>query len=160
MRRKVVALAVVAFVGALPLAAQDCPTDTDIGNFNVTYESAVYDGESTELTYCITGLDVPDFHALSHWDLSLDAECADENNIVSCSPEPCYYQEEDPTTGITGIKFDDLEVEKGETECFSFALEGDWTGLIDDVTIGLKAATEVFYGPICGPRPRAQARSS
>ena len=110
--------------------------------------------------YCITGLDVPDFHALSHWDLSLDAECADENNIVSCSPEPCYYQEEDPTTGITGIKFDDLEVEKGETECFSFALEGDWTGLIDDVTIGLKAATEVFYGPICGPRPRAQARSS
>ena len=121
----------------------------------MSYESAVYDGiGSTEFSYCITGLDVPDFRALSHWDLELDLDCVTEDNLVSCGPEPCFFQIDDPQTGITGIKWDDLEVEKGETECFTFALEGDWTELIDDVTIGLKAATDVSYGAICGPRCR------
>jgi len=157
MRKLLLILGVGALLAATPTPvawAQDCPTSATVGNFDVTYESAVYDGESTEFTYCVTGLDVPGFHALSHWDLELDADCADGDTIVSCGPEPCFYQVDDPTTGITGIKWDDLEVDKGETECFNLALEGDWTDLIDDVTIGLKAATEVSYGAVCGPRCR------
>ena len=69
----------------------------------------------------------------------------------ACGPEPCFYQVNDPHTGITGIKFDDVEVEKGETECFFFTLAGDWTGSIDDVTVGLKAAQDIEFGQICGP---------
>src|SRR4029450_2550417 len=62
-----------------------------------------------------------------------------------------FYQVDDPHTGITGIKFDDLSVEKGETEGFFFSLAGHWTGSIEDVTVGLKAAQDIEFGQICGP---------
>ena len=84
--------------------------------------------------------------------MAFDVTCISENDLVGCGPEPCFYQENDPNHGITGIKWDDTEVEKGETKCYDFTLEGDWTGLIHETTIGTKAATEVAQiSGICGP---------
>jgi hypothetical protein len=135
----------------LPLLAQECATEVTIGNFLYEFEGANYDGSNTTFSYCVTGLDNPGFHGLSNWEMNLDVACINREDLVGCGPEPRFYQEDDPHTGITGIKFDDLEVEKGETECFFFTLAGDWTKRIDDVTVGLKAADDVSYGQICGP---------
>jgi len=136
---------------ASPLLAQECATEVTIGNFLYEFEGATYDGAATTFRYCVTGLDNPGFHALSNWEMSLDVACVSPEDLVGCGPEPCFYQVDDPHFGITGIKFDDLEVDKGETECYSFSLAGDWTGQIDNVTAGLKAAQEISFGQICGP---------
>ncbi len=147
----VFAVAALAVLFCAPSIAQDCTTQATIGYFDVSFEGATYDGSATEFTYCITGLDQDGFHALSNWELALDTTCIGQGDIVGCSPEPCFYQVDDPNTGVTGIKYDDLEVEKGETACFSFSLAGDWTMSIAESSLGLKAATDVFLGNICGP---------
>jgi hypothetical protein len=136
---------------ASPALAQQCATEVTIGNFLFEFEGAKYDGRNTTFNYCVTGLDNPDFHALSNWEMNLDIECISPEDLVGCGPEPCFYQVDDPHTGITGIKFDDVEVEKGETECFFFTLAGDWTGSLEDVSVGLKAAQDIEFGQICGP---------
>lgn len=133
---------------ATPAAAQDCTTLATIGQFEVEFDGAVFDGSSTKFTYCVTGLDDP---ALSNWMLTLDVECIGESDITDCGPDPCYYQEDDPNLEITGIKWDDVEVNPGETKCYDFSLDGDWTSPLGEVTVGLKAGQGVHYGDVCGP---------
>ncbi len=128
--------------------AQVCTEQATIGHFDISFEGATFDGSDTEFEYCVTGLDDP---ALSHWDVTLAEECITEGDLSGCGPEPCFFQVDDPTTGITGIKWDDVEVDPGETECFTFKLTGDWTNQIADVLIGLKAGPNSHAGDICGP---------
>lgn len=151
MRARVLLSVAMAVWAVAPSFATSCENEVTIGNFLYEFKGATYDGKATTFDYCVTGLDNPGFHALSNWELSLDIDCIRKEDLVGCGPEPCFYQENDPNTGITGIKFDDLEVDKGETECFFFSLAGDWTGSIDDVTVGLKAAGDVSFGTVCGP---------
>ncbi len=140
------AVLLVAWVPAV--SAQVCTEQATIGQFEISFEGANYDGSDTEFEYCVTTLDDP---ALSHWDLEFDTACIDANNLTGCGPEPCDYQVDDPTTGITGIKWDDLELDPGETECYTFKLEGDWTGQLGDTPVAFKAGQGVHYGDICGP---------
>jgi hypothetical protein len=151
--RKVLGLAALALIvaSAPAVRAQSCTDPATVGNFSVDFQGVTFDGTNSKFDYCITGLDVPDFRALSNWLLSLDLDCITADDLVSCGPEPCFYQVDDPNLGLTGIKFDDLEVEKGETECFNFVLKGNWTNLIGEVSIGLKAATTTSIANICGP---------
>ena len=147
-----VLLAALLLVAPLAVRAQECDEMTTVGNFDVTYEGAVFDGAATEFTYCITGVDGDGrFRALSNWALALDPACIFADDIAGCSTDDCYYQEDDPNLGITGIKFDEVQIELGETQCFSFSLDGDWTHTIGPVEIGLKAARDVSSGSICGP---------
>lgn len=120
-------------------------------HFNVSFVGATYDGSETTFEYCITGKDVPDFHALSNWLLELNTRCISSQDIGTCSPAPCFYQVNDPNLGLTGIKFDDTSVEIGETKCYSFELGGDWTNDLGDVALGLKASNEIAISNICGP---------
>ena len=145
------ALVVLATLCLTPVAiGQDCSNAVTVGNFDIVAEDPVYDGTSTTFTYCATGVDGDGFHALSHWSLSL---CAPDEYFVSCDSggDGICLLDTDPHTGIDGIKFDDIEVEAGETQCFSFTLLGDWTGNVGEVSIGTKAAGDVDLGLICGP---------
>jgi hypothetical protein len=83
--------------------------------------------------------------------MALELTCINPEDIVDCGPEPCFYQVNDPNFGLTGIKWDSTEVEPGETVCYDFTLVGNWTESLGDVTIGLKAGTNVDFGQICGP---------
>ena len=151
--RKLLSLASLALLCmCVPVSyAQDCDESITVGNFRLDFEGTSFDGQNTRFDYCITGLDQPNFHALSDWQLSLSTDCIDESDLVSCGPEPCFYQVDDPHFGLTGIKFDDLDTGKGETDCFNFTLQGNWTNLVGETSMGLKAATVVSTGDVCGP---------
>ena len=155
LKRFSVVLGLLILVSPLAAVAGECDASTMVGNFEVTFEGAVFDGVSTEFTYCITGVAADDFRALSNWALALDPACIFPDDIASCSTDDCYYQVDDPNLGITGIKFDEVEIEAGETVCYSFSLDGDWENLIGSVEIGTKAGRNVSLGEICGPICRA-----
>jgi len=153
-RHALTAVAILLTLGLLTLASSrdaGATNDAVVGNFQITFQGAVHDGQATEFTYCVTGLDQPDFRALSNWMVSLDPACVSSDLLVGCGPAPCLYQKDDPNLGLTGVKFDDLEVEKGQTACFSFRLSGNWTLLVGDVNVGLKAANATFFGDVTGP---------
>jgi hypothetical protein len=149
MKGFVVPLAALALALApTSLAAQDCSVDASAGQFDISFDGANFDGTDTTFTYCVTTNDDP---ALSNWLLSLDPQCVSSNDLTGCGPEPCDYQVDDPNLDLTGIKWDDLEVDPGETQCYDFSLAGDWTGQIGPVQIGLKAGQGTHYADICGP---------
>lgn len=150
--KRITGMAVAALLVVPSIAAaQECPATATIGDFEVTYEGAAFDGFDTQLTYCITGLGGPGFKALSNWGLDLPIACVNPGDISDCSTADCYPEKDDPNLGITGIKFDEEEVEAGETKCYDFSLEGDWTGAIGDALLAIKAGPEVHSGVICGP---------
>lgn len=144
------ALVVTPLVAA-PSAAQSCESEVVVGNFEFVASDPSYDGSETTFTYCATGIDGDGFHALSHWSLAL---CTPAEFFASCDTggEGSCGLDTDPHTGIEGVKFDDIEVEAGETQCFSLTLVGDWTGQVGEVALGLKAAGDVELGLICGPQ--------
>ncbi len=148
MRRVVFALLVLGLVTASASVAQTCNEEITVGQFDVEFEGVFFDGTNSQFSYCVTNNGGA---ALSHWVLALELGCIDPEDLVDCGPDPCFYQVNDPTTGITGIKWDDTSVDPGETECFDFTLVGDWTDSIDNVQIGLKAGNNTLFGDICGP---------
>ena len=60
----------------------------------------------------------------------------------------------DPTTGVTGVKWDDL-IAAGTMETLTAVLSGDQTGNIGLVDVGVKAGNDVrvdqIKGPLCTP---------
>jgi hypothetical protein len=63
-----------------------------------------------------------------------------------------YYVLDDPTTGKKGIKFDDLNLDEGETTTLCFKLIGDYEESEIEVTIKAGADTVVsgyLKGPLC-----------
>lgn len=149
----VVLLATLAAAGAVH--AQTCTQSAVIGNFQVDFQGAAFDGTVTQFDYCITGLAADKFRALSHWDLTLDTRCIEPGDLADCSTGNCYYQVKDPKLGITGIKFDEEDAEAGQTKCYSYSLVGDWTAALRDVEVGIKAGQNLDYGSVCGPTCRA-----
>lgn len=155
--RKILAVLVLLGVAvfAVPQAsAQQCSTSTVIGDFQVDYNGAVFDGTNTTFDYCVTGLGGSNFRALSNWLIALDTLCISSSDLTDCSSANCYYQANDPNHNLSGIKFDSVQVNAGQTVCYSFSLAGDWTRQIGDTTASLKAGTSVDSGPICGPTCR------
>lgn len=148
MRRVLFVLPIAVLLTAGVGSAQVCTEEVSSGYFDVEFTGAFFDGSNTEFEYCVTN---NGGNALSHWVLALDLGCIDPEDLVDCGPEPCFFQENDPTTGVTGIKWDDTQVETGETECFDFTLVGDWTTSLGEVGFALKAGANVFEEEICGP---------
>ena len=125
-----------------------CATQTDIDDFTVTFLGATVGGGTTTFEYCIENVGGL---SLSHWTLEA---CFTEVDLLGCSPGPCFWTSGDPTTAVVGpgVKFDDLDLSMGQSECYSLTLQGDWSQSIGDVTAGLKYS---IYGPggaICGPQ--------
>ncbi len=150
MNRPIILLSALAVLASHTALAGDelCRDANKIGNFDIAFEGANFDGEATEFTYCFTGLANP---ALSNFMVALDPLCIRSEDIRQCQSGTCFHQNNDPNLGLTGIKFEDIEVEQGDTQCFSFSLDGDWSNTLQDVSLGLKAGPSTDVGAICGP---------
>ena len=127
-----VVLALIAFVA--PSSA------VFIGNHDITLIDYDFDGTHSIYTYSVTS----GSPALSHWSLSW----CNEEALVGCSEELCRYQENDPATGVTGIKFD-KEYIGDDTRTVSFKLLGEFRQ--GDVWVGTKADGIIAYGYVTGP---------
>lgn len=77
------------------------PTVANLGDHRVEFCGAVYNGATdvTTITYCVQNGGDP---SISHWVLGVDSDFA--RAIISTSEQSEYGY--DPTTGITGLKFD------------------------------------------------------
>lgn len=145
---------VLALLGlALPSGAQECDTLVRVNNcFDVEFMGVDFDGFQSELTYCVTGVDVPGFGPLRTLMVEADPACISEDNLADCDPEECFLSPLDPLfEGMTGVKWVDLDLGIDETECFSFLLDGDWTGSIGSVGLAVEATVGLGFGEICGP---------
>ncbi len=131
---------------AAPATAQVCSAVVAIDQFRLTFVGTTFNPGPgiTTYDYCIENLGG---QALSHWVLEA---CFPPSALSACSPAPCFYQVNDPTTGVTGVKFDNLTLDSGQTECYSFEVLGDFTSPTD-VTAAMKYAQVAAYGGICGP---------
>ncbi len=118
---------------------------SDCANYHIEYLGAYFDGTNTNFSYNVSADSPP---AVSHWVLALDS-CIEEADIVSATENWKFGT--DPTTGLRGIKFDDLEIEAGESQEFFFVLAGYWPE--GDTEAAIKAGTLICYnnttGPVC-----------
>jgi len=123
------AIAVIAPSSAVP-----------IGNHDITFDSHTFDGTYSTWTYRVTSGSDP---SLSHWVLTW----CNEGALIGCS-EYCDYVTDDPTTGLTGIKFD-KGYDDGDSRFVSFTLLGDFhEGLVE---VGTKAGGQIDFGYVTGP---------
>lgn len=142
------------------------PLVVELGDHTIELVAAVYDPETdrTTVTYHVTSGPSP---SISHWVLALPAHLQDR--ILSTS-EPYEYGP-DPTTGLTGIKFDTgYEVGEGKMDAPGLFVRpgGDASkDLYDDarnvvmtllghfeitrVDVSVKAGGDVHYGSLAGP---------
>jgi hypothetical protein len=116
--------------------------------YNIQLTGSNYDAsaQATTFTYEVTSGQQP---SISHWNIALPCGpvtlVSASEGLVSWSDRP------DPTTGVTGIKFD-LGYNDNETRTVSLTLAGEWaTG---EVTIAVKSGNGYVLGttqgPICG----------
>lgn len=136
----------------LPALAEECEDVVQVHDcFVVEFLGATFDGTATEMTYCVTGLDAPGFGPALSMMVAVDPVCAGSDEVVDCDPEMCGYQADDPLFHLTGVRWDDLSIDVGETDCVSFKLEGDWRGAIGEVDIAIDAVPGIGRDRICGP---------
>ena len=93
-----------------------------INGFNVAYGGRTFDAASnaTTFTYVVSGTDAPP--DLSHFDIALPF-CAPTLVVVSFSPADAVSFGTDPTTGLSGIKWD-LPLLTTETRTYAITFEG------------------------------------
>jgi len=133
---------VLLFVTVTALAEVGVPIH--FGPHVITFDGVVYDPLTDRSTwsYTATSYGSP---AISHWVLGL---CVD-HQVLTADPIP-WEVTTDVTTGVYGIKWDDLEFgDAYVTKQFSVTLEGNWE--IAEVEAAIKAGGEKYYGQIQGP---------
>lgn len=125
--------------------------DTD-GRWEVEYDGKIYDpvNNTTTFSYTVTINDDP---ALSHLTLGF-ALCDSPFNVVSYNPINDVTMGLDPTTGVSGIKWD-IGLDPGLSRSYSYTLQGNISeGLVDvAVKAGLFAAIGERGGPSCETTP-------
>lgn len=100
--------------------AQTAPT---VNGFNVSYGGRSYNAASdlTTFSYVVAGTNVsPD---LSHFNVEIPS-CDPALEVVSFNPSSAVTIGTDPTTGITGIKWD-LPLRMDQTRTYSVSFSGD-----------------------------------
>lgn len=137
-------LALLSFVFVIPAVSAGLIPDPE-GYYEITLASHTYDvgSDISTWTYDVTVHESAP-HGLSHWILEW---CGGPGSLV---PDGASYQYIDPTTGITGIKFD-YGHESG-TQQYSFQLYGDYS--VGTVQVAVKTGgkvTQVYYGETEGP---------
>ena len=90
-------------------------------DYDVEYLGSQSIGGDTQFSYRVSSSAPP---AVSHWVLELP-DCISSDDVVDTNYDPWTFADPDPTTGITGIKFDDTQVEE-ESQVFTFTLQGAW----------------------------------
>lgn len=109
-----------------------------------------YDGSVTKLTYRIVSGRAP---SISH--VTLEIPCVTGGEIAYSS-DPLTEVGNDPTTDITGVKFDS-GYNDGEERLVTLVLEGQYA--VGPITVAVKAGNGfvlgVVDGPLCGVTPPA-----
>jgi hypothetical protein len=122
-----------------------------LDGYEVTFDGATDNGDGTSTwTYTVTVSDADGVQALSHWVLGLDL-CADVE-VVSADPDNVEIGV-DPTTGVDGIKWDDLSLQPGQSDTYSVTIDAE-LGLevfIGHVDVGVKGGQTIETGTINGP---------
>ncbi|MBN1259607.1 MAG: hypothetical protein JXB35_02910 [Anaerolineae bacterium] len=160
----------------MPVAAQipdECTDLAVIGGFTVCFVGKNDNADATSTwTYAIQSDDDNKTAALSHWVLELCPAVLDDvspndgdnyttpgsfGNIMGrAGINYTIAVGQDPTLGITGIKFEDGEPNLGEdgaveTDIFQFTLPTDNIGYAP-IQVGTKAGQNRITGAILGPR--------
>jgi len=117
--------------------------------YSATLSSSTYSSVSNTTTFTYSVSSNPaGGPAISHWVLGLTGECAGANAIAASSDPLTEWSRPDPTTGLTGVKFD-TGYDDGETRTVMLTLKGNWaTG---PVTIAVKAGNGFVNGTVQGP---------
>ncbi|MDD5645874.1 MAG: choice-of-anchor K domain-containing protein, partial [Candidatus Bipolaricaulis sp.] len=125
----------------------------DCANYSVEYLGSVYDGSTTTFTYAVTAYQNP---AVSHVVVGF-GDCITAGDIAGTSYSP-WSVGVDPVSGVYGIKFDETQVEAGETEIFSFSLYGYWpeatTATESAIQVAVKPGQKLCIFPTTGPSCR------
>lgn len=133
-------------IGLEGAAAQT--TTIKLLGYEISLTDVYYNAAADETTFTYLVKATRDARrGLSHFILAF---CFDESVIVRSSHRPIEVGK-DPTTGLTGIKFDDFEMEPEEEpqRVVWFVLKGDWP--VEEIEIAAKAATLTATGVIAGP---------
>lgn len=104
-----------------PADAQGETTGILIRGFVVTFGGRVFDGSQTTFTYGVAGTGTPP--DLSHFDVEIPV-CVPPLQVVGFSPTQAVSFGTDPTTGVTGIKWD-LSLLTTDTRTYSITFAGD-----------------------------------
>lgn len=131
MRRKFNTSAIVLLVMCLAsVYANAAPNMQEVSLANpvysakwvVEYQERVYNSteNTTTFSYLVTVKGDP---ALSHFTVGLPL-CDKEQAVVSYSPDYAVSIGLDPTSGVSGIKWD-IGLKPGESRLYSFTLKGD-----------------------------------
>jgi len=104
--------------------------------YTVVLVDVIYDEPANTSTWCynVTCLSDPD---ISHINFEFKTVC--DPPLDDIIPSGDYEVGTDPTTGVTGIKFDE-GVKVGETKTVCFTLRGLWA--VDDIEVYFWAAAE------------------
>ena len=134
-------------------------TDDDCDDYDISLASSNYDAGSNTTTFTYTvSVKADAVHAISHWVLGL-GPCITANDIAAASDS--YDFGTDPTTGLSGIKFD-VSVEKGQSETFWIRLNGEWPVGMTDTALkaGQLRCYDEVEGPVCLPSIDVEKRVS
>lgn len=108
---------------------------------------------TTTFTYSVVSGTQP---SISHWVLALGGSCGGAGSLVSSNDPLTVWSSPDPTTGMTGVKFDTGYTD-GESRTVSFTLNGFWTTGTVDIAVksGNGFVNGTVTGPVCGTPPPA-----
>jgi uncharacterized surface protein with fasciclin (FAS1) repeats len=117
--------------------------------YTVVLVDVTYDEPANTSTWCYDVTCLTGDPDISHVDFEFKTCDPPLSDIIPS--EDYEIVDPDPTTGVTGIKFDE-PVNEGETKTFCFTLRGLWA--VNDIEVYIKAATSdhpthLPEGPAC-----------
>jgi hypothetical protein len=143
------ALITISMIGMPAVLALDIETlgDHTVELISVEYDPAGYSEETSKWTYNVTAT-TGKAKGISHWIIFW---CGGEDSVIDSSWDPWSYGT-DPTTGMRGIKFDDLsETEdfQGETRTFWIVLNKHYAS--GQTQVAIKDGAGSYTGSVTGP---------
>ncbi|GAB4521771.1 MAG: hypothetical protein OHK0046_33480 [Anaerolineae bacterium] len=148
MRRLIVVIFVLmlSLMMSTAVVAQD-DNSGEVGSFTVSYAGRTFDGTQTTFTYLVAGTGAPP--DLSHFNIALPV-CSPELEVAAYSPTDAVSFGTDPTTNVTGIKWD-LPLQTTSSRTYSITFTGDVVELQTIVAVkdGNGFETLTLPGPGC-----------
>jgi hypothetical protein len=146
-RRSRVVVLLLAMIAIVSIGLAQSGAAVQLLSFSVSYGGRVYDSalNQTSFSYVVAGVDQsPD---LSHFDVGIPS-CTPPLLVVETLPAEAVSFGTDPTTGVSGIKWD-LPLSTSETRTYSIAFLGSVAE--GDVQVAVKAGNGFEIASLPGP---------
>jgi|GEM_PF-2273520 len=120
--------------------------------YSIELDTSYYDESSDETFFSYIVVSNPGGGpAISHWVIEFDEDCGSADAIAGSNDPLVEWNNEDPTTGVRGVKFD-TGYDDEEVRTVTLSLSGYWDTA--DVVIAVKSGNGFVLGstegPICG----------